>query len=748
MNCHCPRIKLAARIAVRTAAAICSVATSLLAGAAIAAVPVDPNGPYATLTIGVSGTGAVAYPYYGQNCFVSSCAVSFPFGSTVTLNPVPQQGSAFSGWSGACSGSGNCTVTMNGAQSVTATFTSGGPPLIYLYVSMLGAGNVTSSPAGIDCTSSGTLECGAGFAPGTVVTLTGTTVDPSFPGVQWNGPCRGTGSCTIVMNADQLVFASLGGPNTGSFPPLQINIEGNGSVTVSPSGTVCASICEPDLSPGTVVTLTPMPAAGAQFLGWSGPAGCSGQGACTLTLDLVTLGGVGNHYLYANFSIADTYCPGAVQSGWWWNPAQGGRGFLLEQQAASVYFGAFVYDASGHAGWSVANANLVAGAPGVTDGCNVTGELQSFSGGQTLTGAYRSPTGASDLGSMTLHFSDAAHGVATLPGETIPIQRYVFAPNGGAIGPGAAQPETGIWWNPFEGGRGFGLEIQNNVLYGVGYMYDGNGLPVWYASGPGAVDASGTYHGQWAQYANGQALGGAYRSPITLNPDVGALTLQFSNPATGVMTLPAGSQIPMQKFVYAPGGTAMLQVVVLDYSQYPVDGLTGPVGPAEVVSSPAGIACVLGGVCSASFKVGTQVTLSPVPPADTTFAGWTGACGGTGDCVVTVGANQTVGAAFALATDNAVLVRVAGPGDVLMCGLDVNQNQQCLQNTCRENGQSCIDRNATSRSITLTATPDPTGARFVGWSGDCAYAGSSPVCTVSMSVTRNVGAAFLPPGVQ
>jgi hypothetical protein len=29
----------------------------------------------------------------------------------------------FSGWSGSCSGTGICTVTMNGFPSVTATFT-------------------------------------------------------------------------------------------------------------------------------------------------------------------------------------------------------------------------------------------------------------------------------------------------------------------------------------------------------------------------------------------------------------------------------------------------------------------------------------------------------------------------------------------------------------------------------------------------------------------------------------------------
>lgn len=39
------------------------------------------------------------------------------------LTAAPASGSAFSGWSGACSGTGTCSVTMSQAQSVTAKFT-------------------------------------------------------------------------------------------------------------------------------------------------------------------------------------------------------------------------------------------------------------------------------------------------------------------------------------------------------------------------------------------------------------------------------------------------------------------------------------------------------------------------------------------------------------------------------------------------------------------------------------------------
>ena len=51
-----------------------------------------------------------------------TCAATYNSGSSVTLTASANLGSLFSGWSGACSGLGTCTVTMNAARSVTATF--------------------------------------------------------------------------------------------------------------------------------------------------------------------------------------------------------------------------------------------------------------------------------------------------------------------------------------------------------------------------------------------------------------------------------------------------------------------------------------------------------------------------------------------------------------------------------------------------------------------------------------------------
>src|SRR5207253_9696135 len=78
-----------------------------------------------SLQVTVGGSGTVASCPTGINCSGSTgCSQTFANGTRVTLTAAPAAGNAFSGWSGACSGSAtSCTVTMS-APTVTvgATF--------------------------------------------------------------------------------------------------------------------------------------------------------------------------------------------------------------------------------------------------------------------------------------------------------------------------------------------------------------------------------------------------------------------------------------------------------------------------------------------------------------------------------------------------------------------------------------------------------------------------------------------------
>ena len=67
-----------------------------------------------------TGSGTVTSSPSSIDCG-ATCATSFPSGTVVTLTAATDANSVFTGWSG-CSGTGPCTVTMNAALTVTATF--------------------------------------------------------------------------------------------------------------------------------------------------------------------------------------------------------------------------------------------------------------------------------------------------------------------------------------------------------------------------------------------------------------------------------------------------------------------------------------------------------------------------------------------------------------------------------------------------------------------------------------------------
>jgi hypothetical protein len=75
-----------------------------------------------------TGAGAVTSSPAGIDCG-ATCREDFETRKTVTLHAEPAPGSSFTGWTGACTGTGPCQVRLTAATSVAATFESepGGP---------------------------------------------------------------------------------------------------------------------------------------------------------------------------------------------------------------------------------------------------------------------------------------------------------------------------------------------------------------------------------------------------------------------------------------------------------------------------------------------------------------------------------------------------------------------------------------------------------------------------------------------
>jgi hypothetical protein len=85
----------------------------------------------------------------------STCSASFDYNTAVTLTAAAATGSTFTRWSGSgCSGTGSCTVTMNGTKSVTATFTSLPPPSVPTLVSPANKALVTDYTPRLDWNAS------------------------------------------------------------------------------------------------------------------------------------------------------------------------------------------------------------------------------------------------------------------------------------------------------------------------------------------------------------------------------------------------------------------------------------------------------------------------------------------------------------------------------------------------------------------------------------------------------------------
>jgi hypothetical protein len=169
------------------------------------------------------------------------------------------------------------SITVTVSNTTTQQFALTANVVKTITGSGTGNGTVTSTPAGINNCSS---TCSASYNSGTTVNLTATPGSGSTFG-GWTGCTNGVvtltanTACTATFNpiAPQTYILSIIKSGTG-----------NGTVTTSPSGINCGSTCSATYNSGTAVTLTPAPASGSTFAGWSG-TGC-GSGTVTMTANM------------------------------------------------------------------------------------------------------------------------------------------------------------------------------------------------------------------------------------------------------------------------------------------------------------------------------------------------------------------------------------------------------------------------------------------------------------------------------
>lgn len=231
--------------------------------------------PERNLSVTVNGQGRVTSSPAGIDCG-SACSADFLTNDEVVLTATPEPGWRFEGWTEACDGTDpNCILTMNVDRTVQARFVAE-PTVHRVTVSVVGNGHVRSTPAGIDCPTTCSLE----FEEGTSLLLEQLAA-PGFVFAGWISSLScGTVACAFTVDGPAEIEALF--VSNAPQVPLDVVVTGSGRVTSQPVGIDCPGSCSASFDENTVVELFASPEPGFEFLGWSGA--CLGAASCTVTL--------------------------------------------------------------------------------------------------------------------------------------------------------------------------------------------------------------------------------------------------------------------------------------------------------------------------------------------------------------------------------------------------------------------------------------------------------------------------------
>ncbi|MSP50304.1 MAG: hypothetical protein EXQ95_13390 [Alphaproteobacteria bacterium] len=232
--------------------------------------------------------------------------------------------------------------------------------------------------------------------------------------------------------------------------------------------------------------------------------------------------------------------PGAeAQTGWWWNPAEPGRGVFLETDGINAFLGWFAYDSAGTWLWQVSRGAILTRR-------YYQGPLATFRDGQPLGGAYRVPSFIGHSGLVALSLSTTSRATLTAGSTNVPLERFTFATGGTQADRAPFAPDTGWWWTPSEPGTGYAIEVQGNQLMVGVFHFDVDGAPRWsIAMGP--MSDPRVFEGTLVSYLGGQALGQSYRAP-TSTAETGRIALLFDDATHAIALLPGGRQVTIERF--------------------------------------------------------------------------------------------------------------------------------------------------------------------------------------------------------
>jgi hypothetical protein len=107
-----------------------------------------------------------------------------------------------------------------------------------------------------------------------------------------------------------------------------------------------------------------------------------------------------------------------------------------------------------------------------------------------------------------------------------------------AVAPARAYtPESGLWWNPAEPGTGLTIEVQDNLIAVLAFVYEPNGAVSWYLA-TGLLTGNARFDGVLDGYEGGQCIGCPWRSNTGYAGLGGPIRIDFnaSDPTRATLT--------------------------------------------------------------------------------------------------------------------------------------------------------------------------------------------------------------------
>lgn len=595
-----------------------------------------------TVTKSGTGTGTVTSSPDGINCG-SACSASLNANTQVTLTAAPAEGSTFAGWSGACSGTGTCKVTMTGAKNVTANFGGGGTAPDGVPLLQASDPNMWYGEAkGVQSVSSGSQKYYKFIVPSqcNMITVAWTTFD-------WRG------QMDMLVRASSLpTIADWNNAVAGGYPvqsltsPFWYNLfqaSGDGGETVHMSL----------VSAGTYyIMMKNTRAETSQYKVWYTPS-CDyvprscGDGVCQSNSE--------------NSTNCPQDCGGGGDAGQACSPSQNICTDTDGGNKSSVA-GAVTTCTSTETGYKIMPWNdtcvesLQSGKNVAQSGilfeyyCDGTNFNSAIINCNCVNGAC---TGGSDPDPTSCTDSDGGHNYNIL-GTTIGTQSwdnvngtqndYCLSGSNKDLIEFYCGSDQKIGWEQYTCSNNCSNGICTGSTAGIQDVSNlhatsnsnGNITLAWNLS-PSA--------GVTKQTITRECTGFSPCFSESFDISATATSYTFSN-LTGDWKFKVVACTASDTCSPGTAAGANLTATVNGSSttQYALSVSKSGTGSGTVSSSPSGISC--GSSCSASFNANASVTLTAAPTTGSAFTGWSGACSGTGTCTVTMSAAKSVMANF------------------------------------------------------------------------------------------------------